>query len=526
MDAERLAKLNAYLISKGKKPKELSKNYIKANATNVKRGILTKKCQNVAEVNCTDKATKKSIKMIESTQPNLPKTIKRLPSKTNKAAKTFGRKSNLTNQKIRQGENKFNATKDSMKHNDTLLAKTPTKAMVARNLQATPMSSKKLLSQKLLRRSMGHAIVSKENCTPKKISQPMRTPVCKSVTGRSILSKSVQPKSRVRTFIAEQRSKAPAPKKRLAKQSEREERMLKLKAWLISRGKSVDHLRGFKPAKTMLTPVNSPQQKTGNSRTSYWPRFREEDYQDEISILMKHAMQEATDCLNENCSPTEVHQRLVEFREKIPSAEQHAIYWITMAAVYEKLGKSNDEILNVYETAVDLDAQPLEQLKVALNEFISKPPKMDITPSYSINEQGTSSPTTISQRTSPIRGQVFQTPIKSSHPPSPLVAGSPSSVIKLRMISKSSPVFKQILLKRALPLTTSAIVTPVRRSKRIENASSKYPQYVRPHHPCITNPQDLLESMNKEMESCDFVFDENKALGEDYADVSTILNLG
>uniref|UniRef100_H2ZQC5 Cytoskeleton-associated protein 2 C-terminal domain-containing protein n=1 Tax=Ciona savignyi TaxID=51511 RepID=H2ZQC5_CIOSA len=93
------------------------------------------------------------------------------------------------------------------------------------------------------------------------------------------------------------------------------------------------------------------------------------------------------------------------------------------------------------------------------------------------------------------------------------------------MISRSSPVFKQILAKRALPLDTAAIVTPVRRSKRIEHASSKYPACLLSHHPCITNPEELLQSASEKVESCDFVFDENKALGADYADVSTILNL-
>uniref|UniRef100_H2ZQC3 Uncharacterized protein n=1 Tax=Ciona savignyi TaxID=51511 RepID=H2ZQC3_CIOSA len=211
MNAERLAKLNTYLVSKGKKPKELNRNYIKKNVVNVTGKVLTKKCQN-SETTFKTKPTIKKKSIANATEKTLPKKICQSikPHQTSKILRHNNESKTVDGNIISK-----NVVKPKLR---SPTHSSPLKKISSVSIPSTPMSSKAIMSKKLLRRSMGFSKGGKETTTPK--THAINTTRCKSKAKHSILSKSVQPVSRVRSVTYIQRSKTPAPKKR-ATQAER-----------------------------------------------------------------------------------------------------------------------------------------------------------------------------------------------------------------------------------------------------------------------------------------------------------------
>lgn len=270
---------------------------------------------------------------------------------------------------------------------------------------------------------------------------------------------------------------------------------------------------------------------------------------------------------------------LKELAEKLPTAKSQSKYWLMLAQVEKEAGKSDEVIFDLYEKAVLANAQPIGEIKEALQKMlllklepgkeVRKPEEMyETSRKRSGNCEGTGLwdynnkqrklnlffPTECEELFTPIPPKQCKTPnphlerlinaefpVQKNAATSPIVFDSPaaltpvsspsSSVVKLRIISKSSPVFNRMKAMRALPDEASAIVTPVRRSRRIADAQENYPKSLQDHEPCLMTIQEILpvigNSSSYEDKSnttaCDVVFDPNSALGEEYSDIATVL---
>ena len=531
-DAE-LEKLNAYLISKGKPPKTLNQNFVKANAKNVKK--FSK--QTSFEAKGLNHA-KKDFRKICSTN------------------------SKLTSKKVTKIQFACSANKENIKCLDLYQKKSKTPLKVVSTLEksqsrpATPQLVKSgkskrpslaaVATKKLVRRSIlscqnvakltpNSSLVEKANPKGMKPEKVVFTPK-KAIKRKSNVH--TEKFSRKKSYLSACKPKSKTPKpKQLGSEEEKRKRLEQLRLWMISKGKDPTKLCGFTPSKCVLTPVNSPaKDNTTAENSSQWPSLREEDYCNELSVLISQTMKEAQLCLEKDCSYSEVLAQLLQFHKKVSVCEHHASYWLTLALVYQKLNKNEIEVRSLYEKAIELKAEPLSDVEQALKDFVEsqKNQPQKISSSVSAEEpmqtQKMSSPANAELSAKSAQNRPLNSPLKQSYftkpiPLSPLVtAETPSSVIKLRMIPKSSPIFKKIVSRKALNPDVSGIVTPVRRSKRIENSKWSYPQGLLSQEKCVTTAMDLVEAdESNESMSEDFVFDQNKALGEEFSDIQKVL---
>ena len=531
MDSALLDKLNAYLISKGKPPKKLNENFVKANAKKIK----PLQNLNVKKKNAIDADNSKEVeKNFKQRNPKLVKNNKENQKSSQTKKTDFSNSRNVNEKKL------------AAKYQEQKLPATP-KAVV--NIQTAKPSLAAVTTKRLIRRSMctnhrdspfkGRKSVAKltpavnkakQICTPK-IAAKRKLPVH---TEKIVRKKAMFPNHK---------SKSPQAK-RTASEEEKQQRLEQLRLWMISKGKDPNTLCGFKPTKVVLTPVQSPAKANDLEKgdvTTRWPTLREEDYCNELSVLINHTMKDARICLEKGCSAKDVHSHLLQFKEKVPVAEKHASYWLTLVKVYEKLKLHENEIISLFEKAIAFKAEPLSDVKTALKNFveaqIEKPEEPQLEESESIgllksvdvvddvavnSTQQKASAEAVKSAVIDISPRIIAT---KTLPLSPLVtAESPSSVVKLRMVPRSSPIFKKIVARKALPFNVNGIVTPVRRSKRIEQFKFNYSKGLLDHDTCVANPIELVEAeKNDEELSKDFVFDPNNALGDDYSDIEKIL---
>ena len=511
-----LEKLNAYLISKGKPPKSLNQNFVKVNASNVTKLPVSKKRKLLQADNIISRREIRPKKTLKSTAKRLPLTPK----------ENF--QSNLLQNKdatpVKKSRSKFGTPRKS------LSSQTPKSSLAV-------AATKKLLRRSLL--SCQNA--AQTNPIPNKSVYKVAKP--KTQQNR-LTPKNLRPKINIqvqtekivrkRKTIPSQKSKTPHHKKSATAQ-EKEQRLEQLRAWMIGKGKDPSSLCGFKPAKVVQTPTDSPasDDKT-NCQVTQWPSLREEDFCDELSVLVNQTMKEAKACLEKECVISDVHAQLLAFKEKVPIAEKHASFWLTLAMVYKKLQKSESDIISLFQKAIEHNAAPIDDVKSALKEFVetqlSKPeaPNDLVTSTQLTSESKLETEAKCHIEPS----QCFDESIETNIPLAPITvalsplvtAETPSSVIKLRMVPRSSPNFKKIIARKALPKHINGIVTPVRRSKRIENFKWHYPKGLIDQETCIANALDLVEGgESAENLSKDFVFNPNKALGDDYSDISKVL---
>ena len=524
MDNAWLEKLNAYLVSKGKPPKTLNQNFVKANASNVKKLSEQKKSRipnaesvfpTVEKIKTTKFAPNVDIRTpLTSRENNIFLTDKNVSKKQN-TAKKFHHGSQKNAPKCDTPKKVFNC--QPPKSSFAVAAK---KKLVRRSMLSCHNTAQINAIQSKSAKTPTKSLLLKHACTPK--NKLSKRPI-KACSEKVFRKKSISLKQKSRT-----------PRyKRSAAENEKEQRLDQLRAWMIAKGKDPKALRGFKPAKVLQTPVNSPaKEDSASNQVTQWPSLREEDFCDELSVLVNQTMKEAQACMEKECTLANVHKHLLEFREKVPIAEKHASFWLTLALLYQKLHKSENDIISIFEKAIALEAMPVEEVKKAMKKFVEtlvdKPdvPVLCIdSPNANIDNVLTtaaSSNTALGSFEAHLTPQPLTVPLV---PLSPLVtAETPSSIIKLRMIPRSSPNFRKLIAKKALPTSITGIVTPVRRSKRIENFKRNYPKGLIDQDTCFASALDLVNAgENSENSSKDYIFDPNKALGDDYSDISKVL---
>lgn len=545
---DRLQRLNAYLISKGRQPKSSGDvNFVTQNIARVTtpKGKLvrktTKKNENDSGINAKSGSKRsqttpaKSIRRakLKCDSPRKPLA----PSKSFGSANRFGTMTPKRRSSYASNSPHIGSTK-KIKNGDTTndIKKKPagrrisiTSCKQARNAEKTPLRHK----------SPKYSLTPSSRLNTSLRRNLLKTGGCKSVGSTP------------------QKGAISKPLKNAGKVYE------KLNSWLLTKGKRPfgleGKLSGFKPAKVIVTPVNSPDlgsQISTPSGKSHWQGLRDEDDFDELTILTRSAMNDVKNCIKEGCPLAIIRSTLEEMVSSFPKVKQHASYWITLAQVEHAAGSDKNAICNVFEEAVLEKAQPMEEIQKALNEwallkvcdesptsaidqsisneksisspeyFRDVPTNQTFTPNHAYYKtKGYESPAFKNAATSPF---VFESPV-ANEAASGVCPNSPSSVVKLRMVSRSSPVFARLKSLKTLPDDASAIITPVRRSTRIAAAQENYPKGLRDHEPCLSSVQEIfpaltLESSKEDTKvSCDVVYDPNLALGQAASDIATVL---
>ncbi|XP_048208324.1 cytoskeleton-associated protein 2-like isoform X2 [Perognathus longimembris pacificus] len=245
----------------------------------------------------------------------------------------------------------------------------------------------------------------------------------------------------------------------IKKKAATEDRRKQLEEWQKSKGKIYKRPpMELKTKRKVIEEMN----------ISFWKSIEkeeEEKAQLELSNKINNTLKECLQLIEEGVPSHEVFTII----SSIPEAEKFAKFWICKAKLLAN--KDNFDVIGLYEEAIKSGAAPIQELREFVLNILQDPnrtieeEKQLATPHVTKTEQDS------------LAG------IKLQIAPLPRLNGMPE-------------------------VQDMKLVTPVRRSARIERAVSRYPEMLQEHHLLVASLDELLEV---EATDC-FIFRRNEAL--------------
>ncbi|XP_056136356.1 cytoskeleton-associated protein 2-like [Lampris incognitus] len=285
-----------------------------------------------------------------------------------------------------------------------------------------------------------------------------------------------------------------------------EERMRKLQEWREARGISY---------KRPPMPVKPQGRRTVALARPYWDYMEENDEANSLICAVDRSLADCVRMLEKGCPPEQGKEVL----SRLPAvAKKFAKYWIFQARLMEKEG--NYDILPVFQEAVRVASEPLDELRTVVFEILKKKDK-----------EGQETPGQGDQRKE-TPGQGDQSPegtddlLVTPKPVRALIFGNKgdSSVIKYKITA--TPGGPQSQKREPVQVNGQEVrfFTPVRRSIRIERTSVRYPASLQDHDLCVASYDDMMaeeergseekggEASSSPTDTTMYVYRENEAL--------------
>ncbi|XP_039728554.1 cytoskeleton-associated protein 2-like isoform X1 [Pteropus medius] len=233
---------------------------------------------------------------------------------------------------------------------------------------------------------------------------------------------------------------------------------------------------------------------------SFWKSMEtEREAQYELSSRISSTLAECLRLIEQGVLPDEVFTIL----SSIPEAEKFAKFWICKAKFLAS--KGTFDVVGLYEEAVRHGAAPIQELREAVLHILQDPSRTadGITSNSSVAETNRSSVEDSAQEVECGKSCL-----------SPKEMGQVPATPHMTKVGQDSlPGIK--LQVAPLPRTSGRpegqglkLITPVRRSARIERAVSRYPEMLQDHDLVVASLNELLEVEETEY----FVFRRNEAL--------------
>ncbi|XP_067326824.1 cytoskeleton-associated protein 2-like [Anolis sagrei] len=252
-----------------------------------------------------------------------------------------------------------------------------------------------------------------------------------------------------------------------------------LEDWLVSRGK-----RYKRPP--MRPTVPKPPKAKSSLNLSFWgpleeeeeKKKKEEEERKEQQYLANKFVHTLAECqkLAEEGLPAE---QILATLTRIPQVEKFAQFWVCKATLEARKGTL--DVTGLYEAALSAGATPLQELQDAIAGILKH--------------------VSVPSRASPVPEEEEENADPLQSPPQSPSWAKPCSAIKLQVLSlpRSS---------KRLPRPEVRLLTPVRRSLRIEGATASYPQMLRDHDPVVSSLDEIVAAEH----GSQFLFRSNAAL--------------
>uniref|UniRef100_A0A452TT62 Cytoskeleton associated protein 2 like n=1 Tax=Ursus maritimus TaxID=29073 RepID=A0A452TT62_URSMA len=236
---------------------------------------------------------------------------------------------------------------------------------------------------------------------------------------------------------------------------------------------------------------------------SFWKSMEEEDEEKKAQLELSNKINNTlTQCLQliEEGVPSNA---IFAILSSIPEVEKFAKFWICKAKVLAS--KGTFDVIGLYEEAIRNGATPIQELREVVLNILQDPNRTTegVTPDSSVAETNIIATEELANKTESEksclslkeRDQVTATPHitkaeEDNHPgiklqiaPIPRVSGMPE-------------------------VQDMKLITPVRRSARIERAVARYPEMLQEHDLVVASLNELLEVEETEC----FIFRKNEAL--------------
>ncbi|XP_072653303.1 cytoskeleton-associated protein 2 isoform X3 [Canis lupus baileyi] len=316
-----------------------------------------------------------------------------------------------------------------------------------------------------------------------------------------------------------------------------EERKARLSEWKASKRKMIK-----RPPSSGVTQ-SEPEGRNEKSSGSFWTTMVEEDEQRLFTEKVNKTFSECLNLINEGCPKEEILVILNDLIKDIPDAKKLVKYWICLARI-EPLTSPIENIITIYEKAILAGAQPIEEMrhviadiltmksqeKVKYGENVEACATKEYIQDVSSEDIGVNLESGKPETEKKPRNVVFQddekkqddkTKYLTNDVKTPSAETGGSCLIKYNV--STTPYLQSIKKKIQFDNTDSTFkelkfLTPVRRSQRIQEKTSKLPDMLKDHYPCVSSLEQLTELGG---ETDVFVCRPNTALCPMYSETGT-----
>ncbi|KAJ6659231.1 hypothetical protein lerEdw1_019277 [Lerista edwardsae] len=343
-----------------------------------------------------------------------------------------------------------------------------------------------------------------------------------------------------------------------------EVRRTQLAEWRASKGIGVKKVPAPVSADTQ-PEIEVLQHTTRESVKSFWAAIAEEDEQGLFRDTVDKTLKECLHSIKEGCPGDSIDSILEELIMKFPDAKKFAKYWVCRMRLEQH--RSSEKIIAIYEEAILAEAQPKNELRHALADIMKDTkdqPKSngecvkkemvrndmeeadfddtvaDAFKEIDLNDKKESSDEETSQKAAEVclkseeeiccnitnrnkeQSQKLTVCKKEEHcgdnAESDRILKTPEngkedSYLIMYNVS-TTPYLESMKKKLQCDTNTSAVkdlrfLTPVRRSRRIQEKENKLPKMLKDHNPCVTSLEQLGELGD---ETNVFIYRQNNAL--------------
>ncbi|XP_015284535.1 PREDICTED: cytoskeleton-associated protein 2 [Gekko japonicus] len=329
-----------------------------------------------------------------------------------------------------------------------------------------------------------------------------------------------------------------------------EMRRSQLAAWQASKGKVLKKPPAPLPTDARPAIEEEEDQTEKEPPESFWAAIAEEDEQQLFSDTVNKTLTECLSLIGKGYSSDKIHSTLEELIRSVPDAKKLAKYWVCRMRL-EQLG-TLEKVMAVYEEAILAGAQPKDELRSTLTDVlkdIKNLPKSDgecrkkevdeenveVQPKSEVKPSDGETPLKAEARLKPEEESVlddeqhrikesdqkpavykkeqnetqkdgileFKTP-ENDNPGSYLIKYNISTTPSLESMKK-----KLMRENSESAVKDLKLLTPVRRSRRLQGKECKLPNMLKDHNPCVSSLEQLGELGE---EPIAFVYRPNNAL--------------
>ncbi|KAM4039393.1 cytoskeleton-associated protein 2-like [Anomaloglossus baeobatrachus] len=269
-----------------------------------------------------------------------------------------------------------------------------------------------------------------------------------------------------------------------------EDRKRQLQEWLASKGKS------YKRPPMALPPKRPPTAKKQNPcNRSLWDGIEEEEELLALSTKIGQTLSECLQLIEKGFPGDDIRAAL----DKVPEGKKFAKYWVCEARLLEREGVY--DVIDVYKQGVQFGATPIDELRDAVFDIMKNMNKKTkvVTfgplPAEEENEN---------YEHIPLSPYIHCTE-EAKTPCTGTGVCDQGSAVKLQVAIFSS--------KKMIPGEGQEWkrLTPVRRSVRIHQSASQYPDVVQEHDTVVSSLEELLDKADTDA----YLYMRNEALPEE-----------
>uniref|UniRef100_A0A5F9C219 Cytoskeleton associated protein 2 n=1 Tax=Oryctolagus cuniculus TaxID=9986 RepID=A0A5F9C219_RABIT len=293
-----------------------------------------------------------------------------------------------------------------------------------------------------------------------------------------------------------------------------EQRKARLSEWKAGKG------RVLKRPSNPVVQQPEPEGQAGKPVGSFWTTMAEEDEQRLFTEKVNKTISECLNLITEGCPKEEILITLNDLIKNIPDATKLVKYWICLARI-EPITSPIENIIAIYEKAILAGAQPIEEMRHTIVDILTMKSQEKVNfggnteEAYATKEQIQEGNTEDKDlNLEPVkqeienkhhRNVVFQdceneqddkTKDSTNDVKTPNTETRASCIIKYNV--STTPYLQSVKKKMQFDETNSAykelkFLTPVRRSRRLQDKTSKLPDMLKDHYPCVSSLEQLTE---------------------------------